>query len=113
MKPVINYADLSPNCKLSEFLDFLLKKFHAQAAIDSTAKTVRIAFMEDLVAATPTEDITDRVNGDMTLAIAPTSRVVLSSKTDIEDAVAAEETFDKLMENTVFSSGLMRTISAR
>lgn len=106
VKPVINYADLSPNCKLSEFLDFLLKKFHAQAAIDSTAKTVRIAFMEDLVAATPTEDITDRVNGDMTLAIAPTSRVVLSSKTDIEDAAAAEETFDKLMEKYGFFVGL-------
>ena len=106
VKPVINYADLSPNCKLSEFLDFLLKKFHAQAAIDSTAKTVRIAFMEDLVAATPTEDITDRVNGDMTLAIAPTSRVVLSSKTDIEDAASAEETFDKLMEKYGFFVGL-------
>lgn len=102
VKPVLHYADLVPNCTVSEFLDFLLKKFHAQAKIDSTAKTVSIVLMEDLLSATPTSDISDKVNGDLEMAISPSSRVVLSSKTDIEGAAYAEETFDKLMEKYDF-----------
>lgn len=102
VKAEINYADLVPNCKLGEFLDFLLKKFHAQAAIDSTAKTVKIVFMEDLMAATPEKDITGIVNGDFSLSVAPSSRVILSSKTDIDGAEASDDTFDALLEKYGF-----------
>ena len=92
------YKDMAPSCTLSEFLDWLLAKFHAQPVVDSEAKTVRIVIMEDMLAETPDDDVTDRIEGDWKVQLNPKKRIVLTPTNDLEGTAPATDTFDKLMD---------------
>lgn len=97
------YADLVPSCTLSEFLEWLLAKFHVQPVVDSEAKRVSIVKM-DAILNTLTGpdgydmDISGMVEGDWTVQLNPSKRVVLTPTNEIEGTEPAAETFDKLLE---------------
>lgn len=100
--PVLRYADMAPSCTLSEFLEWLLAKFHAQPIVDSEAKTVRVVLMEDVLAGSADMDLSGMVEGDWTVQMNPTKRIVLTPRGMGEDEAAAEtpteeeETLDSL-----------------
>lgn len=98
VKGVIRYSDLVPSCTLTEFLDFLFKKFGIHVRVDSTAKTVEVVMLQDLLMSVPETDISDKVVDDLDILTEDTSRVVLSSETSIDGTAPAAETFDKLIE---------------
>lgn len=97
VRPILLYQDLVPSCKLSEFLDWLLAKFHAQPIVNSETRTAKIVLMEDMLSSTPDEDLSGLVEDDMKVQLNPTKRIVLTPTTSIEGTAAAYENFDKLM----------------
>lgn len=98
VKGVIRYSDLVPSCTLSEFIDFLFNKFGIHVRVDSTAKTVEIVMLQDLLSSNPTMDISSKVVDDLDIMLEDTSRVILSSETSIDGTAPADETFDKIIE---------------
>ena len=100
VKPVLHYADLVPSCTLSEFLDWLLAKFHVQPVVNSETKEVRIVKMEailNVLVGNYDMDITSLVVGDWTMQLNPSKRIVLTPTCEIEGTKPAAETFDKLI----------------
>ena len=97
VRPTLYYQDLVPSCKLSEFLEWLLAKFHAQPVVDSETLTVKIVLLEDILASTPDEDLSELVEDNMKLQLSQTKRIVLTPTTSIEGTAAAHESFDKLV----------------
>lgn len=103
VRPLLDYKDLVPSCTLSEFLDWLLAKFHVQPVVDSESKEVRIvkmdAVLNTLVGVGGFDmDISGLVEGDWKVQIDPSKRVVLTPTIKIEGTEPAAETFDKLLE---------------
>ena len=91
------YKDLVPSCKLSEFLEWLLAKFHAQPIVDSETKTAKIVLMEDVVSSNPDSDLSEALVGGWKVQLNPSKRIVLTPSNDIEGTEPAAETFDKLV----------------
>lgn len=102
VRPLLDYKDLVPSCTLSEFLEWLLAKFHVQPVVDSESKEVRIVKMEDILTAALdpnlNPDISKMVEGDWKVQLNPSKRVVLTPNCELEDTEPAAETFDKLIE---------------
>ena len=97
------YKDLVPDCTLSEFLRWLLAKFHVQPVVNSDTKTVRIMKMDAILnmltgSGGYDEDISGLLEGDWTVQLNPSKRIVLTPTIEIEGTEAAAETFDKLLE---------------
>lgn len=86
--PVLRYADMAPSCTLSEFLEWLLAKFHAQPIVDSETKTARVVLLEDVLAGSADMDLSGMVEGDWTVQMNPTKRIVLTPKGMGEDDTA-------------------------
>lgn len=101
VRPELDYKDLVPSCTLSEFLEWLLAKFHVQPVVNSESKEVRVVKMDELLNANVggyDMDITGMVEGDWKVQLNPSKRVVLTPTIEIEGTEPAAETFDKLME---------------
>lgn len=103
VRPVLDYRDLVPSCTLSEFLEWLLAKFHVQPIVNSESKEVRIVKMNDILNMLTgvggyDMDISGLVEGDWKVQLNPSKRVVLTPSIEIEGTEAAAETFDKLLE---------------
>ncbi len=101
VKPELRFADLVPSCKLSEFLEWLLHKFHAQPVVDSQNKTVQFVLMEDMLSASLPDadsDITAMVVDDWEVQLSTSKRVVLRPSNEIEGTEPAAETFLDLLE---------------
>ncbi len=101
--PVLRYADLVPSCTLSEFLNWLIAKFHAQPVIDSATKTADIYFMEERLASMSykpeqTQDISALVVDDWEVQMNPTSRIVLIPTNELEGSEPAAETLHDLVD---------------
>ena len=97
------YKDLVPSCTLSEFLNWLLAKFHVQPVVNSDTKRVRIVKMDSILNMVTgvggyDQDISGLVEGDWTVQLNPSKRIVLTPSIEIEGSEAAAETFDKLLE---------------
>lgn len=97
------YKDLVPSCTLSEFLEWLLAKFHVQPVVNSDTKSVRIVKMDEILNMVTgvggyDKDISGLVEGDWTVQLNPSKRIVLTPTVEIEGSEAAAETFDKLLE---------------
>ena len=95
----LHVADMVPSCTLSEFLGWLLAKFHAATVIDSQAKTVRVVMMEQCVNttlqnATPVDGL---VVDDPKMGLSTTKRIVLTPTNSIEGTEPAAESFDELV----------------
>lgn len=94
----LNYADMVPSCTLSEFLEWLNNKFHAQAFINSDAKTVRIVSMEGILGTDPDKDISNLIENDLSVQLMPKKRIVLKANAKDDENKPAAESFDKLVE---------------
>lgn len=97
------YSDLVPSCTLSEFLEWLLAKFHVQPVVDSESMQVSIMKMDAILNHLNDTggydlDISRMVVGDWTVQLNPSKRVVLTPTNEIEGTEPAAETFDKLLE---------------
>ena len=106
--PVLHYADMAPSCTLSEFLEWLLAKFHAQPVVDSERKTVRVVLMEDVLSGTADMDLSGMVEGDWTVQMNPTKRIVLTPKgmgDDDSEAGANQEDEKETLENLTKAAG--------
>lgn len=102
---VLNYSDMVPSCTLSEFLEWLIAKFMVQPIVNSESKSVRIVRINELLNHTLIgtggfdTDISGLLEGDWTIQLNPSKRLVLTPTNDIEGTEPAAETFDKLIEN--------------
>lgn len=92
------YRDLVPSCTLSEFLEWLNNKFHVQPVVDSENKHVKIVAMETMLAISADMDITQILEGDFTVQLNPSKRIVMTPTNSIEGTDPAAATFDKLIE---------------
>lgn len=102
---VLYYADLVPSCTLSEFLEWLLAKFHVQPVVDSESKKARVVRMESTINSITGNydmDISALVEGDWKVQLNPSKRIVLTPTCEIEGTEPAAETFDKLIEKYGF-----------
>lgn len=105
VRPELRYADIVPTCTLSEFLEWLLAKFHVQPIVNSETKVVKFVKMTDILNAVVGNydmDITKLLDGDWTVQLNPSKRVVLTPTCEIEGTAPAAETFDKLIEKYGF-----------
>lgn len=101
--PVLHFADMAPSCTLSEFLEWLLAKFHAQPIVDSDTKTVRVVLMEDVLAGSADMDLSGMVEGDWTVQMNPTKRIVLTPKGTSEDDTTADSATSEEEKETLES----------
>lgn len=86
------YRDLVPSCTLSDFLDWLLAKFHAQPVVDSEARTVRVSFMEDMIGEDADTDLTGKIEGGWKVTLQPKKRIILTPSVSVaEDEEEKEE----------------------
>ena len=92
------YRDMVPSCTLSELLQWLKDKFHVCVRVDSEDKTVYIVPMETLLETAADADYSAKMDGYPTMHFSKSSRVVLSSQTNLDGAAPAADTFDALME---------------
>lgn len=95
---ILNYADMVPSCTLSEFLEWMNNKFHAQPFVNSESKEVKIVMMEDVLSGEADIDISGIVQDDFTVTLNPQKRVVLEPKITIEGTEAAADNFDELLK---------------
>lgn len=98
VKGVIRYSDLVPSCTLSEFISFLFNKFGIHVRVNSTAKTVEVMMLQQILNNIPTIDISSIVEDSLDIIIEDSSRIILSSETSIDGSEPAAETFDQLIE---------------
>ncbi len=88
------YRDLVPSCTLSEFLNWMLAKFHAQPIVDSESKQVRISLMEHMLGEEADNDLTGKVEGRWKVTLQPSRRIVLTPS--VEASEDEEENKDDL-----------------
>lgn len=98
VRNVLLYEDLVPSCNLSEFLDWLLAKFHAQPVVNSETKEAKIVLMEDMLTAQPDLDIGPLVEGDWNVRLNTSKRIVLTPTNSLEGTQPAYESFDELID---------------
>ncbi len=91
------YKDMAPSCTMSEFLEWLLAKFHAQPVVNSETKQVKIVLMEDMLGASTDIDISGKVEGEFSVQLNPTKRIVLTPTNSIEGTEPAAESFEELV----------------
>lgn len=94
----IDYADMVPSCTLSDFLEWLNNKFHAQPFVNSETKEVKIVMMEDILSGEADIDISSITEDDLAVTLSPQKRVVLEPKITLEGTEAASDDFDQLLE---------------
>lgn len=94
----IDYSDLVPNKTISEFLEWLRLKFHAQIVVNPASKQVDIVLLEDIIEGSYDLDLTKRLIGNATKDFSPSSRVVMQPNTSLDGAAAAAETLDALVK---------------
>ena len=94
----IDYSDLVPNKTVSEILEWMRKKFHAQIVVYPSSSTVDIVLLEDILASGYDADLTGRLMGKATISFSSSSRVILTPDTSLEGAAPAAETQEDLLQ---------------
>lgn len=94
----INVSDIVPTCKLSEFLEFLNARFHAQIFVYPEQKVADLVFYEDILAGTPDCDLSVVLDGQVTISYPDPKQISLESNNELEDAKPAEDTFHELVK---------------
>lgn len=95
----LHYADMVPSCTLSEFLEWLNNKFHAQPFVNSETKEVKIVMMEDVLSGEADIDISSIMEDDLSVTLSSLKHIVLKPNNSIEDTKPAAESFDQLVED--------------
>ena len=94
----IDYSDLVPNKTISEILEWLRMKFHAQIVVTPASKVVDIVLLEDILSAGYDKDLTATLLGGVTKEFSQSSRVVMTPDTSLEGAAAASDTIESLIK---------------
>ena len=92
----IDYSDLVPNCTISDILEWIQNKFHAQIVVDPSSCTVNIVLLETILQKRFDLNLTGKVLGGLSHKFESTSRVVMSPDTSLDGAAAAAETIEAL-----------------
>ncbi len=92
----LDYSDLVPNRTVSEFLEWMRQKFHAQIVCHPSGKSVDIVLLEDILQTGYDYDLTGKLLGDLAQSFQTPSRVVITPDTSLEGAAPAAETIEDL-----------------
>ena len=94
----IDYSDLVPNKSISEILEWMSNKFHAQIAVRPGTKEVSIVLLEDVISAGFDLDLTGKAVGSPQYAYQSGSRVIMTPDTSLEGAQGAADTMQALVK---------------
>jgi hypothetical protein len=92
----ISYGDIVPDCTVSEFLDFLAKRFNAFVAVHPESKTVDVVFMSAAFDAVVDMDLTPMADGEAKVTYLDQSELSLEHDTSLDGATPAAETIEDL-----------------
>lgn len=93
----LKYSDCVPNKSVSEILEWLENKFHAQIAVSPETNTVDIMLLDTVLATKSDHDLTAEILGNVNYAFEKSSRVIITPDTSLEGATPAEETLPDLI----------------
>ena len=93
----IDYSDLVPNKTVSEILDWMNQKFHAQISVNPESKVVDVLLLEDILQTHSDHDLTPEVLGSLNYAYSGSSRVTITPDTSLDGAAAADETVNDII----------------
>lgn len=108
VKRRINYADLVPDCTVSDFIEFLLNKFHAAVSVNPETKKISVKLFEDCITKTAYQDITPYCEKTFKTSFSDRKALVLSGEA-IDEYPAAAETYNKLLEKYFSFSTIYET----
>lgn len=95
-KDHIYYRDIVPNKTVSEILEWVNNKFHAQIVVYPASDIVDIVLMEDILAAGYDKDLTGKLLGNLTTSFSQLSRVVMVPDTSLDGAAPVTETLQAM-----------------
>lgn len=96
-KGAINYGDLVPSCTVSEIIEWMLAKFHAQIVVYPEQKAVDIVLMNDILAAGFDQDLTGKLINKSTLSFQSSSRLIIQPDTSLDGAAPVAETEEDMI----------------
>ncbi|MDZ4058713.1 MAG: hypothetical protein U1D64_01580, partial [Bacteroidales bacterium] len=91
-KGELNYADLVPSCKISEFIKFIEQKFSTHLYVYPEAKIIDIIPVADVITSTPQMDVTPFLDGSEEYIFSELQELDITSDTSLEGASPAAET---------------------
>ena len=94
----IDCSDLVPNKSISELLQWLLHKFHAQIVVYPATAMVDIVLFEDILQASFDKDLTGKLIGKMAYSFSQPSRVVITPNTSLRYSAPAADTMEELVK---------------
>lgn len=94
----IDYSDLVPGKTVSEILEWMNNKFHAQISVHPETSTVDILLLEDIIAGSFDHDLSREVLGAPTFAYTGCKRVTLTPDTTLEGAEPAAPTLQDIID---------------
>lgn len=95
----IDYSDLVPNKTVSDILEWMKNKFHAQIVARPADASIDILLLEDIIRGDDFDlDITDRILGHETYFFSRSSRIVLAPDVSLSGAAPAAETKEALKQ---------------
>lgn len=97
----IDYSDLVPGKTVSEILEWMLHKFHAQIVVYPGVKKVDIILLEDILSAGFDMDLTHKLLNHLTYEYSETSRVVVVPDTSLEGAKPAADDMESLVKANI------------
>lgn len=93
----IKYADLLPDCTVSEFLNALWVRFGLVYNVDYTAKTVRLELLKDILEAADSGDLTQFATEFPKIVYQERQYVKLSATTTIEGAAPSTDRLEDFL----------------
>lgn len=94
----IDYSDLVPNKTISEILEWMLHKFHAQIVVYPGEKNVDIILLENILSSGFDIDLTTKLLNRLTYEYSESSRVVIQPDTSLDGAAAAGESMESILK---------------
>ncbi len=88
----IKISDIVPSCTLSDFLEFLNARFHAQIFVHPEQKIADLVFYEDMLNNVPDIDISRVIDGHFSITYPDPKQISLESNNELDDAEPAENT---------------------
>ncbi|MBQ7018719.1 MAG: hypothetical protein IJN06_06930 [Bacteroidales bacterium] len=97
-KGTLKVSDIVPTCTLTEFLDFLNARFHAQVFVYPEQKVADLVFYEDILSGTPDMDLSGILDGNISITYPDPKQIRLESNNELDDADPAEDTFHEFVK---------------
>lgn len=94
----IRYADILPDCTVSEFLNALWVRFGLVYNVDFTAKTVRLELLRDILETATADDLGKYATEFPKITYQQRQYVRLTAATSIEDAAPATERLEDFLK---------------